>query len=94
MEEVWSIQALYPLENLRVSLCIQSMVPFFSFSIYSLVGTSLVGLSSWYSNLNKGAGSGERIFELLEKSPVIENKGTLFFAGKTVIFRFCDSGKD
>jgi ABC-type multidrug transport system fused ATPase/permease subunit len=63
------------------------------------VGSSLVGLSTWYSNLNKGAGAGDRIFELLESKALIESSSTkrLTLEGKILPavkgdIKFCNVG--
>ncbi|XP_027727668.1 ATP-binding cassette sub-family B member 10, mitochondrial-like [Vombatus ursinus] len=50
-----------------------------SFLMYAFwVGISISGLSSFYSELMKGLGAGRRLWELLERKPVLPfNEGTL-----------------
>ena len=54
-------------------ISIGELTSFFLYTAY--VGSSLVGLSSWFSSLNKGAGAGDRIFKLLESQSIIESTG-------------------
>ncbi|KAJ3320738.1 ATP-binding cassette sub- B member 10, mitochondrial [Boothiomyces sp. JEL0866] len=59
-------------------ISIGELTSFFLYTIYGslaliLVGSSLVGLSSWYTDLNKGAGAGDRIFSLINQPSFIEN---------------------
>ncbi|KAJ3276049.1 ATP-binding cassette sub- B member 10, mitochondrial [Terramyces sp. JEL0728] len=51
-------------------ISIGELTSFFLYTIY--VGSSLVGLSSWYTDLNKGAGAGDRIFSLINEPAQIE----------------------
>ena len=52
---------------------IGELTSFFLYTAY--VGSSIAGLGSWFSTLNKGAGAGERIFKLLEEPERIETLG-------------------
>ena len=52
---------------------IGELTSFFLYTAY--VGSSIAGLGSWFSTLNKGAGAGERIFKLLEEPQRIETLG-------------------
>jgi putative ABC transport system ATP-binding protein len=52
---------------------IGELTSFFLYTIY--VGSSLISLSTWFSDLNKGAGAGERMFQLLESKPTLESQG-------------------
>ncbi|KAJ2998322.1 ATP-binding cassette sub- B member 10, mitochondrial [Globomyces sp. JEL0801] len=52
-------------------ISIGELSSFFLYTAY--VGSSIVGLSSFYTSLNKGAGAGERIFQLLQTNSKIES---------------------
>jgi ATP-binding cassette subfamily B (MDR/TAP) protein 10 len=55
------------------AISIGELTSFFLYTIY--VGSSLVSLSTWFSDLNKGAGAGERLFNLLDSKPALESRG-------------------
>ncbi|KAJ3309176.1 ATP-binding cassette sub- B member 10, mitochondrial [Boothiomyces sp. JEL0838] len=65
-------------------ISIGELTSFFLYTIY--VGSSLVGLSSWYTDLNKGAGAGDRIFSLINQPSFIEKTGNIEF--KNVAFSY------
>jgi ABC-type multidrug transport system fused ATPase/permease subunit len=47
-----------------------------SFLIYTAyVGMSIVGISTAYSDIMKGVGASERLFQLLERSPAMPLRG-------------------
>ncbi|KAI7815559.1 ABC subfamily B member [Rhyzopertha dominica] len=49
-----------------------------SFLLYAAyIGISVGGLSSFYSDLNKSLGAASRLWELIDREPVIPNKGGL-----------------
>ena len=52
------------------AISVGDLTSFFLYTAY--VGTSVIGLSSWYSELNKGAGASTRLFGLLNQKPQIE----------------------
>ena len=56
-------------------LSIGDLTSFFLYTAY--VGTSLGGLTSFYSELMKGIGASNRLFTLLNAKPQIENSGIL-----------------
>jgi putative ABC transport system ATP-binding protein len=58
------------------SISIGQLSSFLLYTIYA--GTSISGLSSFYSELMKGVGAASRIFELLDRKPSIKQTGTLF----------------
>ena len=56
-------------------ISIGDLTSFFLYTAY--VGTSFLGLSSWYSELNKGIGASIRLFSLLESQPNMNHQGKL-----------------
>lgn len=49
-----------------------------SFLLYAAyIGISVGGLSSFYSDLNKSLGAASRLWELIDREPVIPNKGNV-----------------
>ena len=58
-------------------ISIGELTSFFLYTAY--VGSSLIGLSSWYTELMKGIGASTRLFSLLDEKPLIESSGE--FAG-------------
>jgi ABC-type multidrug transport system fused ATPase/permease subunit len=52
-----------------------------SFLVYAIyVGYSMDGLTSFYTELNKGVAAGARLFELADREPAIPTRGSdLFF---------------
>jgi ABC-type multidrug transport system fused ATPase/permease subunit len=68
-------------------ITVGELTSFFLYTAY--VGSSLIGLSSWYSELMKGVGASARLFSLLEeKSPVETCFGILFNPLKVNPFSF------
>ena len=55
------------------SISIGELSSFLLYTIYA--GTSISGLSSFYSELMKGVGASSRIFELLDREPKIKTTG-------------------
>jgi ABC-type multidrug transport system fused ATPase/permease subunit len=53
------------------SITIGQLSSFLLYTIYA--GTSISGLSSFYSELMKGVGAASRIFELLDRQPTISS---------------------
>ncbi|KAI8911738.1 P-loop containing nucleoside triphosphate hydrolase protein [Gorgonomyces haynaldii] len=51
-------------------ISVGDLTSFFLYTAY--VGGSLMGLSSWYAEFNKGIGASTRLFQLLETQPTIE----------------------
>jgi ATP-binding cassette subfamily B (MDR/TAP) protein 10 len=51
-------------------LTVGELTSFFLYTAY--VGSSLIGLSSWYSELMKGVGASARLFSLLEEKSLVE----------------------
>lgn len=50
-----------------------------SFLLYAAyIGISVSGLSSFYTELNKSLGAASRIWEIIDREPVIPVEGTLF----------------
>lgn len=54
------------------AISVGELTSFFLYTAY--VGSSLMGLSSWYAELNKGVGASSRIFTLLDSSSKIESR--------------------
>lgn len=49
-----------------------------SFLLYAAyIGVSVGGLSSFYSELNKSVGAASRLWEVIDRVPVIPEKGLL-----------------
>jgi ABC-type multidrug transport system fused ATPase/permease subunit len=48
-------------------ITVGGLTSFFLYTAY--VGSSMIGLSSWYSEFMKGIGASSRLFELLDKRP-------------------------
>jgi ATP-binding cassette, subfamily B (MDR/TAP), member 10 len=61
------------------SISIGELSSFLLYTIYA--GTSISGLSSFYSELMKGVGAASRIFELLDRKPTINSTGTFRRSG-------------
>jgi len=57
------------------SITIGDLSSFLLYTIYA--GSSISGLSSFYSELMKGVGAASRIFELLDRKPTIKATGKL-----------------
>jgi putative ABC transport system ATP-binding protein len=57
------------------SITIGELSSFLLYTIYA--GSSISGLSSFYSDLMKGVGAASRIFELLDREPTIKSTGNL-----------------
>jgi putative ABC transport system ATP-binding protein len=55
------------------SISIGDLSSFLLYTIYA--GSSISGLSSFYSELMKGVGAASRIFELLDRKPIIKTTG-------------------
>jgi putative ABC transport system ATP-binding protein len=55
------------------SITIGELSSFLLYTIYA--GSSISGLSSFYSDLMKGVGAASRIFELLDREPTIKSTG-------------------
>lgn len=55
------------------SITIGDLSSFLLYTIYA--GSSISGLSSFYSELMKGVGAASRIFELLDREPIIKDTG-------------------
>ena len=55
------------------SISIGELSSFLLYTIYA--GTSISGLSSFYSELMKGVGAASRIFELFDRKPIIKSTG-------------------
>jgi len=55
------------------SITIGDLSSFLLYTIYA--GSSISGLSSFYSELMKGVGAASRIFELLDRKPTIKDTG-------------------
>jgi putative ABC transport system ATP-binding protein len=55
------------------SITIGDLSSFLLYTIYA--GSSISGLSSFYSELMKGVGASSRIFELLDRKPSIKDTG-------------------
>jgi putative ABC transport system ATP-binding protein len=55
------------------SISIGDLSSFLLYTIYA--GSSISGLSSFYSELMKGVGAASRIFELLDRDPRIKTTG-------------------
>ena len=55
------------------SISIGDLSSFLLYTIYA--GSSISGLSSFYSELMKGVGAASRIFELLDREPLIKTTG-------------------
>ncbi|KAH6590081.1 hypothetical protein BASA61_005374 [Batrachochytrium salamandrivorans] len=53
------------------AISVGELTTFFLYTVY--VGTSVFGLTSWYSDINKGIGASTRLFSLLENNSVIES---------------------
>jgi putative ABC transport system ATP-binding protein len=53
------------------SITIGDLTSFLLYTIYA--GSSISGLSSFYSELMKGVGASSRIFELLDRKPTIKD---------------------
>lgn len=58
-------------------ITVGALTSFFLYTAY--VGSSMMGLSSWYSEVMKGIGASARLFELLDKSPDRSLQGTGYF---------------
>jgi putative ABC transport system ATP-binding protein len=58
-------------------ITVGALTSFFLYTVY--VGSSMIGLSSWYSEVMKGIGASARLFELLDKRPDRESTGTISF---------------
>jgi ABC-type multidrug transport system fused ATPase/permease subunit len=56
------------------AITVGDLTSFFLYTAY--VGSSLMGLSNWYAELNKGVGASARLFALLETRSTIESTGT------------------
>ncbi|KAI8928430.1 P-loop containing nucleoside triphosphate hydrolase protein [Entophlyctis helioformis] len=63
-------------------ISVGELTSFFMYTIY--VGSSLVGLTSWYSDLNKGIGASTRVFRLLESESTIESTATAPGTGRSL----------
>ena len=59
------------------SITIGQLSSFLLYTIYA--GSSISGLSSFYSELMKGVGAASRIFELLDRKPSISSTSILAF---------------
>lgn len=59
------------------SITIGQLSSFLLYTIYA--GSSISGLSSFYSELMKGVGAASRIFELLDRKPSISSTSILTF---------------
>ena len=57
------------------SITIGDLSSFLLYTIYA--GSSISGLSSFYSELMKGVGAASRIFELLDRKPTIKSTGII-----------------
>src|SRR5579859_1917706 len=57
------------------SITIGDLSSFLLYTIYA--GSSISGLSSFYSELMKGVGAASRIFELLDRKPAIKDTGKI-----------------
>ncbi|XJO74141.1 hypothetical protein BDV3_005001 [Batrachochytrium dendrobatidis] len=51
-------------------ISVGELATFFLYTVY--VGSSVMGLTSWYSDINKGIGASTRLFNLLESRSTIE----------------------
>ena len=63
------------------SITIGQLSSFLLYTIYA--GTSISGLSSFYSELMKGVGAASRIFELLDRKPTITSTSKYLASGFT-----------
>ncbi|TPX47553.1 hypothetical protein SeMB42_g03282 [Synchytrium endobioticum] len=59
------------------AISIGELTSFFLYTAY--VGSSLIGMSSFYSELMKGIGASSRLFEYLDAKPLIETKKGIIF---------------
>ena len=58
------------------TLTVGELTSFFLYTAY--VGSSMIGISSWYSELMKGVGASTRLFQLLEeKNPIESSQGSI-----------------
>ena len=48
-------------------ITVGALTSFFLYTAY--VGSSMIGLSSWYSEVMKGIGASSRLFQLLDERP-------------------------
>ena len=55
------------------AISVGELTSFFLYTAY--VGSSMMGLSSWYAELNKGVGASSRLFELLDSSSNVDTTG-------------------
>ena len=55
-------------------ITVGELTSFFLYTAY--VGSSMMGLSSWYSELMKGIGASSRLFYLLEEKSLVETNRT------------------
>ena len=53
-------------------ISVGELTSFFLYTAY--VGSSMIGLSSWYSELMKGLGASTRLFSLLDEKAQIESR--------------------
>ncbi|CCE62131.1 hypothetical protein TPHA_0B04620 [Tetrapisispora phaffii CBS 4417] len=70
------------------SLTVGDLSSFMMYAVYT--GSSLFGLSSFYSELMKGAGAAARVFELDDRKPLIKptiGKDPVTLKGKAIIFQ-------
>lgn len=59
-----------------------------SFLLYAAyIGISVSGLSSFYSELNKSVGAASRLWELIDREPVIPIKGRCVINNRQVVIR-------
>src|SRR5436189_2103219 len=65
------------------SISIGDLSSFLLYTIYA--GSSISGLSSFYSELMKGVGAASRIFELLDRKPGISSTGIITLVNLTPV---------
>lgn len=55
------------------SITIGSLTSFLLYAAY--IGVSIGGLTSFYSELNKGIGAAERLWEIMDREPLVAGLG-------------------